>query len=675
MQTNVKQQNQPIKRSPQRFTHTSFVNRLNRSGKPLPKHKRSLIQAAKSEASTEAENEGQATRLLAVSGVGLTLAALGATAAPVFSLASIPVQLYTMYPLIRAGYHDLKDERRLTAAAIDLVVMPGILGAGYFFASATAIFLLNGSSVLVQKTETASQQQLDNLFGEQPQTVWLLTNGVEVECSIDQIEQGDIAVVHAGQVIPVDGVVVDGVGSVDQRMLTGESQPTEVEAGATVFSTTLLLSGTLHVRVEQAGTETVAARIGTILSQTADFKQTLQSRGTKLANRFAPYTAAFATLALPVAGVGGLLSILYAGGLGYNMRIIAPISMLNHLRQAAQNGILIKDARSFDLLSDIDTIVFDKTGTLTLEQPHLVNIETYTDIGEDVLLQWAAAAEYKQTHPVARAILQAATERGLTLPDIAQASYEVGYGIRVTISKPNKTILVGSDRFMRMEGIALDQAVEDYQAMCQANGHSLVMVAVDGALAGAFELKPTVRPEAPAMLHELHGRGLKTVIISGDQELPTRNLAEQLGIDTYFANTLPENKGELIEQLQQDGRRVCFIGDGINDTIALKKADVSISMQGATTAATDTAQIVLLNGDLSHITTLLDISQAFENNMQANLATSVLPAGVCIGGVLVLHIGILPAVMIYNTGLAAGLTNSMLPMLREERFSEVAADE
>ena len=167
------------------------------------------------------------------------------------------------------------------------------------------------------------------------------------------------------------------------------------------------------------------------------------------------------------------------------------------------------------------------------------------------------------------------------------------------------------------------------------------------------------------MLQTLREQGLELAIISGDQELPTKNLAEQLGIDTYFANTLPENKGQLIEQLQQQGRRVCFIGDGINDTIALKKADVSISMQGATTAATDTAQIVLLNGDLSRITTLLGVSRAFETNMQANLATTLLPASVCIGGVMVLHIGILPAVVIYNAGLAAGLINSMLPILSE----------
>ncbi|MGB1252103.1 MAG: heavy metal translocating P-type ATPase [Candidatus Promineifilaceae bacterium] len=606
--------------------------------------------------------------MLVLSGTGLALAAAGTLVTPVYGLLSVPIQLYCVYPALKEGYHDLVEKRRITSGVLDLVVLPGVLGAGYFFASSVGILVYHGSTVLVRKTERASEEQLNNLFGEQPEKIWILLDGVETEVRLEEVQKDHIVIVNAGNMIPVDGTVESGVGSVDQRMLTGESQPTEVSPGTQVFAATILLSGTLQIRVEQAGVDTVAMRIGEVLRKTADYTQTLRSRGMVFADYYAPFTAGAAALALPISGVGGFLAIIYGGNIGYNMRVTAPISMLNFLSIAARKGILIKDARSFDLLREVDTIVFDKTGTLTLEQPQVANIQTYGDIDENELLGWTAAAEHKQTHPIARAILQAAHERDLTLPDIADARYEVGYGIKVTLADPAQTVAVGSDRFMQLEGVALTDELLAYQTSCQEVGNSLVMVAVDGVLAGTIELEPTIRPETPEIIRELREIGLEIAIISGDQELPTQKLAEQLGIDTYFANTLPENKGQLIEQLQLEGRSVCFVGDGINDTIALKKANVSISMQGATTAATDTAQIVLLDGNLNRIITLLDISRSYERNMQANLATTIVPGVLCIGAVWFMHAGVLTAVTFYNADLVAGLTSSMLPVLRESGF-------
>lgn len=609
------------------------------------------------------ESDAFAHRHLAVSVSSLALTAAGAFVAPPLALLSIPGQLYNIYPLAKQGYHELVEQKKITVAGIDLILLPGVLFAGYFGASALALFLIDLGMVVINKTEERSQNKLSNLFSQQPQTVWIELDGNEIEIPFAEVAQGDIVIVSAGQTIPVDGTLVSGVGSVDQRMLTGESQPTEVEVNSQVFAATMLLAGTIRVHVDKAGEETAAARIGHILNNTVDFKHTLQSRGTALADTYAPYTAAFSAAAFLSGGITGALAVLYAG-LGYNMRIISPISMLSYLHTTAQKGILIKDARSFDLLRDIDTIVFDKTGTLTLEQPHVVHIQTYNGLAESELLQLAAAAEHKQPHPIARAILQAAEEQNLILPDISEAAYEVGYGIKVTVGTPARQVWVGSDRFMRMEGIELSAAVLSYQAECQSLGHSLVMVAVDGVLAGTLELEPTIRPEAPALIEELRARDFDMYIISGDQEQPTRNLAGKLGIDNYFADTLPENKALLIEQLQEEGKRVCFIGDGINDTIALKKANLSISMQGASLAATDTAQIVLLDTSLNRIIDLLDISQSFESNMNVNLMTTMVPGLICIGGVFFLHFGILPAIMLYNAGLVAGIGNAVRPSLQ-----------
>jgi len=263
---------------------------------------------------------------------------------------------------------------------------------------------------------------------------------------------------------------------------------------------------------------------------------------------------------------------------------------------ASEQSILIKDGRALELLSQVDTVVFDKTGTLTQEQPHVGKIYTLQDYQENDLLKYAAAAEYKQKHPVAKAIIQAAHERELNLPEIDEAKYEIGYGIKVTIS--NQLIRVGSVRFMEMEEIAIPKKIRKILSSCHEFGYSLVMVAIDNQLAGAIELHATIRPEAKSIIKGLRQRNMSLYIISGDNEKPTQRLAEELGIDNYFADTLPENKATLIQQLIDAGKVVCFVGDGINDSIALKKAHVSISLKGASTVATDTAQIVLMDASL-----------------------------------------------------------------------------
>jgi Cu2+-exporting ATPase len=468
-------------------------------------------------------------------------------------------------------------------------------------------------------------------------------------------------VVTAGQMIAADGVVIEGAATVDQRMLTGESQPSEKTVGDEVFAASLLLAGRLLIQVKRAGETTIAAKIGEILLQTADFKQTFESRSQVVADRWTLPTLAAAIAALPLRGAGGGIAILLSS-LGYNLRIVGPLSMLNFLRLAAQQGILVKDARSLELLQSIDTVVFDKTGTLTLEQPQVQQLYTYNGWAESTVLAYAAAAESRQSHPIARAIVESAHARDLAIPAIDDARYEVGYGLKVTLG--DIAVSVGSERFMRMEGIALPATVTELHATVHHQGHSLVFVSINGELAGALELAPTIRPEAHHLIADLHARGKTLYIISGDQEEPTRHLATTLGIDHYFANTLPEHKATLIQQLQNNGKRVCFVGDGINDAIALKQADVSVSLRGASTIATDTAQIVLMDASLDQLRHLFDLTKAYEANMRANHIASMAPGMIVIGGVFLLHFGIIASIMLYNIGLVAGVANSMAPLLR-----------
>jgi len=317
--------------------------------------------------------------------------------------------------------------------------------------------------------------------------------------------------------------------------------------------------------------------------------------------------------AAPFVGLTGTAA-LFCSNFLINMRILSPLGMLNFLHRASREGALIKDGRSLQTLAQADTVVFDKTGTLTLEQPRVRNIHTFGGTDEDRVLSLAATAEYRQTHPIALAILEEAGARGLNAAEIDEANYKIGYGI--TVKTGGHEVRVGSQRFMETEETDLPDTFADMSEQSHEQGCSLVCVAADDRLIGAIEMEPAIRPEAEEVIRKLRRHRMTFYIISGDHETPTRKMAEKLGIDHYFAQVLPGDKAELVGKLQEQGRKVCFVGDGINDSIALKKADVSVSMLGASTIATDSAQIVLMDRTLRKLPDLFDISRGFQENMK-----------------------------------------------------------
>ncbi len=577
----------------------------------------------------------------------------------VFSLLfTIPVSIYLLSRVYKISYQALVKERRLKLEALWAVYGTVALASGYIGIMCFSLTLGFLSSKLILVTQARSRNKIVDVFGQQPDTVWTLVNGTEVEVLFTQLQPGDIVVVNAGQAIPVDGKVVYGMGAVDQHTLTGEAQPAEKTTGDPAFATTVLLSGKLHIQVEKRGKDSVAAQIGLILNKTAGYQLALESKGIEIADRTILPRLLLSALALPVSGVNGATGVLGCG-MGTNLRFSSPVAMLNFLNRASDSGILVKDGRSLEVLNDIDTIVFDKTGTLTSEQPYVSQIHILVGVTEEELIYYAAAAEYRQTHPVARAILAAAEERHIILPEPDQAQIAVGYGIQAIIT--GKTIHIGSHRYMLSEHIRQLDEMQSLQMQCQAAGNSLVFVAIDGQLVGAMELQPTVRPEVQEVTRVLYQQGYRLVIISGDQEEPTRKVAEQLGISHYHANTLPENKADLIRQLQESGRSVCFIGDGINDAIALKQANVSVSLSGATTVATDTAQIVLVDPNLQQLVRLFILANNFNTNMQRSFTLAIAPGALFIGGVFFFHWGIYGSVIAHTISLCACIGNAILP--------------
>lgn len=602
---------------------------------------------------------------LAVSAASLGVAVAGAVVPVPLGIVAGAGVVYASVPLIVDVFRGLK-ERRLKVTVIDASATLGLVAGHFYISGAVACLLYFGGQKLMMLSEDRSRNSLINVFGEQPNTVYVLNDDVEVEIPFEQLQAGDTVVVETGQVIPVDGLIVKGVASIDQHMLTGEAQPIEKGVGDPVFAATVVLSGRIQIAAQQTGSATVAATIGQVLEQTIDYRTITEIRSQQLAQQSVVPLLGLSGVALASMGPAGATAVLNSF---YNdsLRLSSPLTMLNYLNIASKAGVLVKDGRVLELLSTVDTVVFDKTGTLTQEEPHIGRIHTFHNWDADDLLRHTAAVEAKQAHPIARAIVAAAEQRRLTLPALDDAAYKLGYGIEATIGDLH--FRIGSARFMVMSGIELLDAAAARQAGPDAQTVSLVYVAVNGRLAGVIELHPTLRPEAAAVVAALQQRGLETVIISGDHDRPTATLADVVGIDRYFAEVLPQDKAALVRQLQEEGRRVCFVGDGINDAIALKQATVSISLSGATTVATDTAQAVLMDGTLNHLPALFEIGARFDGNMRGNIAAAIGPAVASLGGIFFFGTRIPLAIFMYNVSVAASLLNAMVPAWQKHRFN------
>ena len=340
------------------------------------------------------------------------------------------------------------------------------------------------------------------------------------------------------------------------------------------------------------------------------------------------------------------------------MRALGPISLLNFLRRGAEDRIMIRDGRALEALKDVNTVVFDKTGTLSEKVPTVVRVHVVGDHGEDAVLALAAATEVRQTHPIALAIQREAQARRLTLPPVEDSSYEIGLGISVLVD--GTRIRVGSARYLARHAIEIPARLRACDEDSAVAGHSLAFVAAGGSVIGAIELAPTLRPEIKPIVAALQARGLAVFILSGDREGPTRRLAEELGADAYFFGTLPHQKALLVDEWQAAGRSVCFVGDGINDSIALKKAHVSVSMAGASAIASDTAQILFMDASLEKMMPLFKLADELAVNMKRNLDLLLAPSPILLFGIWFLGFRYGVTMFLITISSVAGLANAGL---------------
>ncbi|GJE28134.1 heavy metal translocating P-type ATPase [Methylobacterium organophilum] len=598
-----------------------------------------------------------ATASLALSG--------GATfVAPALLPVGTALMLATAVPSYHRAIQVLVQERRLGVDVLDSIIFTTCLFTGEIFAGAMTSFFLSVGRTLLRKTQAQSARLLVDALGRQPSIVRLeRADGSTAEVRIEDVKAGDVVVVHTGEAVPVDGVVQSGEGMLDQQALTGEAAPVERAAEDSVLAATLLVAGQIRVRVERAGKDTTAGKIADILRETVSHKLKLQSRGESLADSIVVPALGVSALAGAMIGPSAALAVINSD-LGTGIRMAAPLAVVTSLSACIRSGILVKQGRALETLPQIDTVVFDKTGTLTRSVPEVGEVVSCGAHAPTEMLRLAAAAEQNFSHPIARAIVDRyqATD-GAPLPVLDASQYALGFGLTVIIE--GRRVRLGSRRFMDREGLVFPESFDHAMAPRRDAGHTLIYMGLDDEPAGLIDLRPSQRPEAADAVESLRAGGIKELIIlSGDHDRPTRQLANQLGMERYFAEVLPEDKAAVIAGLQREGRRVCFVGDGINDALALRQADVSVSLSGAAGIATDTAQVVFLEGNLRRMGEMFSIARELHTNVGQSWNLIRGANGICIAGVFLAGFNIWHSVFFNNASALGALGNSLRPLQR-----------
>ena len=625
------------------------------------------IRKIQGEAFSTSRAEEHALTNVKISTVAAGFAA-GAVAFPILQIPAIGAVLYLAKDIFIDAYRAVIIERTTRINVVHSIVILGVLGSGFVLSASLAVWLVMATRWVIARTEDHSQDKLINLLGSAPEEVYIRAeDNLEIKIPFDDLKVGDVLAVSAGELIPIDGLVVDGQAMVDQQRLTGESQPVEKYCGERVFSSTLVVSGKAYVKVEREGTDTVAAKICAALETTSDYRDSIRRDSQKFVDGLTLPMLAAGAVSLPVTGLNTTLGIMWNVP-GLRMEIMGPLAMFNFLRIASADGILFKDGRSLQTLSRINTVVFDKTGTLTLEELRVSRVHAGGLLNDNEILGYAAAVEYRQEHPIAKAILNEADQRKLCVPEGDESQIEMGLGLSRNVA--GKLAGVGSAKYLAAQNVRIPDTLAEIEQNAHADGHSFVYVTLDGAVMGAIELESVPRPEAEQAIELLKAKGLSVTIISGDHEGPTRQLAESLGIENYHAQTMPEDKATLIRSLQKDGRAVCFVGDGINDSIALKQADLSISLAGATTVALDTAQIVLMDGDLKKLNRVFELGHEYEKNQHSNFLISTVPSSAVVACAFLFHWSFVTSMIAGQAGLIAGLYNVMRPLAVLDRNTE-----
>jgi P-type Cu+ transporter len=496
----------------------------------------------------------------------------------------------------------------------------------YFEPAAVITTLVLLGQVLELKARSRTSSALKALLSLAPKTArMVLPDGREEDRPLEAVAVGDTLRVRPGEKVPVDGVVLDGASSVDESMVTGEPLPVEKTAGSQVTGGTVNATGSFRMRAERVGSETLLSQIVQMVSAAQRTRAPIQRLADRAAGWFVPAVVAIAVLTaiiwalwgpephLAHALVNGVAVLIIACPCA--LGLATPMSIMVGTGRGAQSGVLVRNAEALERLSEVTILVVDKTGTLTEGKPQLTQIVTVGNLAENEVLRMVASLEQASEHPLAGAILRAAKERQLWLAPATAFQSTTGKGARAEVE--GKAVVIGNASQMEAASIPLGAAKERAEAM-QREGITVLFAAVDGALAALLGVSDPIKPSAVEAMRQLHKDGLRVVMLTGDTRTTAEAVARQVGIDQVEAGVLPQQKAQIVQRFQAQGK-VAMAGDGVNDAPALAQADVGIAMGTGTDVAIESAGIVLVKGDLHGIVRARNLSRATMRNIRQNL--------------------------------------------------------
>jgi Cu+-exporting ATPase len=495
----------------------------------------------------------------------------------------------------------------------------------YFETGAVILTLVTLGKLLEARAKSHTSDAIRKLMGLAPKTAVLLRDGQEVIVPAEEVAVGDLILVRPGESIPVDGIVVEGRSAVDESMLTGESLPVNKQVGSEVIGATINKNGRLVIEARRVGAETALAQIVRLVEQAQGSKAPIQRIADRVSGVFVPIVLVLAALTL--------LGWLFVGQIGLTSALVnavavlviacpcalglaTPTAIMVGTGRGAEMGVLFKNSEALENAKRLQVIALDKTGTITKGEPSVTDIIPMPGISESDLLRLAASAERASEHPLAQAIVRAAQADQLPLAQPQRFEAESGRGVRALVD--DREVIVGSPRYLKELGHTLDALVPHIEDL-EARARTVVLVLVDGALAGIIGIRDTIKDGSAEAVAALQAQGLDVVMITGDNERTARAIAAELGIKRVLAEVLPHQKAEAVKQLQAEGKRVAMVGDGINDAPALAQADVGIAIGTGTDIAMEASDVTLVSGDLRGAARAVALSRATMRTIYQNL--------------------------------------------------------
>jgi len=550
----------------------------------------------------------------------------------------------------------------------------------YFEAAAVITVLVLLGQLLEAKARNRTGQAIQALLGLAAKTAHRLVDGKEEDVPVDDLQKGDLLRVRPGEKVPIDGIITEGHSNLDESMITGEPLPVGKGEGDPVIGATINQTGSFVMRTEKVGSETLLSQIVHMVAEAQRSRAPIQKLADSVAGWFVPIVITIAIITFIVWAVfGPVPAMAYALVNSVSVLIIAcpcalglatPMSIMVGVGRAAQIGILVKNAEAIEITEKVTHLVTDKTGTLTAGKPRITHRKTANGIEESRLLQLAASIEGNSEHPLARAIVDEAREGGIELLDVKDFASTTAGGVTGTVE--GKTIRVGKAGFIKENGIALPDDLDQEAGVWQEQARTVVWIAIDDTAAGILGIADPIKESTAEAIKALHALGLKVIMCTGDNRKTAEAVARELGIDEVHAEVVPQDKIEIVRKLKASGAIVAMAGDGINDAPALAEANVGIAMGTGTDVAIESAGITLVKGDLMGITKAIHVSRAVMRNIRQNLFFAFIynALGVPIAaGVLYPFVGVLLSPMIAGAAMSISSLSVILNALRLRKVS------